>query len=363
MRAANITVTLKRLAMSRDKNNAKSGAHEPSPLRRVGLTPKEFFALQAAPLIGGVPQTPTSTVAGVTFHDVTMTETVTLILLMLQKGVAPQQICTGNLDHLFLLQRDSAFRAAYDTAALCVPDGMPIVWLSRCPRRRALRRSAKANVAEAADAVAGSVGHPLRERVAGSDLFWELARASQSHGIRLFLLGGHPGAADDAAAKVLERYPGAQICGTYCPPHETFETSEEQEKIQRIITEAAPDILFVGLGAPKQEKWIAANKRRLGVPVSIGVGGTFEMAAGLVKRAPVWARKSGMEWAFRLVQDPARLWRRYVGNDMPFLMATLVRTVLDLPHPVPPGVTPAPRGAEGRLQTATNTTTSDAVTG
>ena len=268
---------------------------------------------------GQPPQTPTATVGGIVFNNVTMEETVSLILLMVQKGDSARHIVTGNLDHLFMLQRDAAFREIYRTAALALPDGAPIVWLSHL-KDRGLKNEEQ---------------QPLRERVAGSDLFWELAKVSQKTGLRLFFLGGVPGAADAAAEIIRSRYPKAQICGTYCPPFETFETDAEQAKIRDIIHEAAPDVLLVGLGAPKQEKWIAANKHHLGVPVSIGVGGSFEMAAGIVQRAPLSVQKYGMEWAYRLVQDPARLWRRYLRDDLPFLALTALRMALGLPHPVP----------------------------
>lgn len=250
---------------------------------------------------------PTTTVADVAFSDVTMQETVALILLIVQKGNAPHHICTGNLDHLFLLQRDEEFRQAYESASLVLADGMPIVWMSGIARQNG----------QAA----------LRERVAGSDLFWELVQASEIYGLRLFFLGGAPGAAEKARLEAERRYPGCHISGVYCPPHETFNTDEEQARIEETIRAAAPDILLVGLGAPKQEKWILRHKARLGVPVSVGVGGTFEMAAGLVRRAPRWVQRSGMEWAYRLMQDPARLWRRYLCNDLPYLMRVLGGTV------------------------------------
>jgi N-acetylglucosaminyldiphosphoundecaprenol N-acetyl-beta-D-mannosaminyltransferase len=263
--------------------------------------------------------TATASVGGVLFNNVTMEETVSLVLRMVQKDDSARHIVTGNLDHLFLLQRDADFRQIYRDAVLALPDGAPIVWLSRL-KDRGLR---------------GAKQVPLRQRVAGSDLFWELAKASQKTGLRLFFLGGAPGAADAAAAAVQARYPEAQICGTYCPPFETFATNAEQAKIANLVRGAAPDVLLVGLGAPKQEKWIAANKERLGVPISIGVGGTFEMAAGIVQRAPVWIQRLGMEWSYRLLQDPARLWRRYLRDDLPFLTVTVLRMLLGLPHPVP----------------------------
>ncbi len=261
---------------------------------------------------------PTTTVSDVPFSNVTMKETIALIHLIVQKGDAPHHICTGNLDHLVLLQRDTEFREAYEKASLVLADGMPIVWMSGIARR--------------------AEDKPLKERVAGSDLFWELVQASATTGLRLFFLGGAPGAADEARAEAEKRFPGCQICGTYCPPKDLFPTDAEQARIESIIRDAAPDVLLVGLGAPKQEKWILRRKARLGVPVSIGIGGTFEMAAGRVRRAPKWVQKVGMEWAYRMVQDPARLWKRYIANDLPFLARALRRTLRERGTHGPAGV-------------------------
>ena len=108
--------------------------------------------------------------------------------------------------------------------------------------------------------------------------------------------------------------------GPTAPEFADFGTEAEQERIRGIICAAKPDILLVGLGAPKQEKWIVANKDRVEVPVSIGVGGSFEMASGFIRRAPVWMQKTGLEWAYRLLQEPRRLWNRYVQRDVPYLL-------------------------------------------
>lgn len=275
-------------------------------------------------------------IAGVRFDNLTMEETVSRIVEIVQKAERPQHICTGNLDHLAMLQKDAEFRAIYDSAALVLADGMPIVWLSRIAARR------------------GAVLAPLKERVAGSDLFWELGRASAHTGLRIFLLGGMEGAAERAATVLKERHPGAVICGLYCPPHSTFNTDKEQAKIQEIVRAACPDVLMVGLGAPKQEKWIAQYKDAMGAPVCIGVGGSFEMAAGMVKRAPEWARKAGMEWVCRMMQDPRRLAGRYLGRDLPFLFTALAQTMKqrrpesdsdDDPTPMHDSDPPTPTGA------------------
>ena len=252
----------------------------------------------------------TVTVGDVPFSRVTMQETTALILLMIQKSHVPHHVVTGNLDHLYRLQSDVEFKSAYEGASLVLADGMPIVWLSKI-----LRLNGR---------------DELSERVAGSDLFWELGRISQSHGIRIFLLGGVEGAADGAKEALEKAYPGCDICGTYCPPFETFNTQEEQDEILRRVRAAAPDVLLVAFGAPKQEKWILANKHRLGVPVSIGVGGSFEMACGIARRAPKIYQQLGLEWAYRLMQDPARLYDRYVRHDLPFLATLLVKTISDV---------------------------------
>ncbi len=245
-------------------------------------------------------------IADTAFHNVTMEEAVQRIVQMAQKTEKPRYVCTGNLDHLVMLSHDAEFRDIYAGSDLTLADGKPVVLLSR---------------------IAAHAGQPpLKQRVTGSDLFWELARASEATGLRLFFLGGRPCAADLARDAVLKRYPGAQICGTHCPSAETFSTEATQAEIREAVRAAQPDILLVGFGAPKQEKWIAANKDLLSVPVSIGVGGSFEMAGGVVRRAPAWMQESGLEWAYRFLQEPTRLWDRYFVRDLPFFVKMAGRT-------------------------------------
>lgn len=241
-------------------------------------------------------------VDGLIFDDVTMTEATARVVELAKMRDRPRYVCTGNLDHLAIAATDHEFRDAYLNADLVVADGAPVVWLSKLG------------------------GTPLKERVAGSDLFWTLGRASAESGITLFFLGGVEGAADKAKAVLEERYPGVKIVGTYCPPFATFATDEEQDRIRDVVKAANPDVLLVAFGAPKQEKWIAKHKERLGVPVSIGVGGSFEMAAGILKRAPVWMQKVGLEWAFRFAQQPRRLFDRYIVRDMPHLAKAAAKT-------------------------------------
>lgn len=242
------------------------------------------------------------------FDKVTMKEAVRRIVRMAKRRDRARYVCTGNLDHLVIADRDPDFRRAYHKADLVVADGAPVVWLSRIASRAA--------------------GGPLPERVAGSDLFWELARISAEANLRLFFLGGLPGAAAKAAEVAEQRHPRVRIAGTYCPPVEAFDTKEEQTIIRRVIRHAAPDILLVGFGAPKQEKWIVSNKDALGVPVSIGIGGSFEIAAGVRRRAPVWLQRCGFEWLYRFVQEPKRLFQRYFVDDLPYLAGAAARAIV-----------------------------------
>jgi N-acetylglucosaminyldiphosphoundecaprenol N-acetyl-beta-D-mannosaminyltransferase len=203
----------------------------------------------------------------------------------------PQYVVTANAQHVLLLQENAQFRAVYRDAFLSVPDGVPLLWAARF------------------------LGNRLPGRVNGTDLFERLAEAAAHTGLRIFLLGGRPGAANKTAQVLESRYPGLCISGTYCPPY-GFETDQaESVRINQEIRAAAPDLLFVGLGSPKQEFWIYANHQKNAVPISIGIGASFEFVSGMVKRAPAWMQKAGLEWLFRLTTEPQRLWMRYlIGN-------------------------------------------------
>lgn len=208
-------------------------------------------------------------------------------------GAPPTYIVTPNAQHINNLQNDSLFREIYSKAFLAIPDGFSIVWAAKFLKT------------------------PLKEKVSGSNLFEKICEIGASKPLKIFLLGGRPQAAERAAQVLESRYPGLKIAGTHCPPYGFESDRREMELIDRKILEAAPDILFVGLGSPKQEKWIYANYQHLRVPVSIGIGVSFEFVAGMVKRAPVWMQTHGLEWLFRLLSEPKRLWRRYVlGNPL-----------------------------------------------
>jgi N-acetylglucosaminyldiphosphoundecaprenol N-acetyl-beta-D-mannosaminyltransferase len=219
------------------------------------------------------------------------------------------QIVTVNLDFVAIARRDQEFRDTLNAADLAVADGMPLVWASRLG------------------------DEPVPERLTGVELVDECCRLALETDSSIFLLGaapgvdGSPAVADTAAARLRERFPGLKIVGVYAPPFGPL-SPEENEHILQLIQAARPDFLFVALGAPQQDVWIRANRDRLDVPVCMGVGCVLDLLAGVVSRAPGWMQHSGMEWLFRLAQEPGRLWRRYIVDDMPVFF-WLLRQTLD----------------------------------
>ena len=202
---------------------------------------------------------------------------------------------TPNVDHLVKLRTDPHFRAAYATADLSVPDGVPLLWASRL------------------------IGSPLPERVNGTDLVERLSEMAARNGYSVYLVGGAPDTAA-AAARILEqRYPGLRIAGYSCPPMGFDLDASTNDAVVEEIAESGADILFVALGAPKQEKWIMEHADRTGVSHAVGIGGSFALISGHIHRAPDWAQRRGLEWAWRLAHEPRRLWRRYLVDDLPFV--------------------------------------------
>jgi N-acetylglucosaminyldiphosphoundecaprenol N-acetyl-beta-D-mannosaminyltransferase len=177
------------------------------------------------------------------------------------------------------------FRLVLNTADLAVPDGMPLVWLGRLQ------------------------GFPLRHRVCGSELMDSFCRVSGSS-YRHFFFGGTPGIAEKLAQALHEKH-GIVVAGTYTPPFRAL-TEAEEEEVALLVDKASSDVLWVGLSSPKQEKWMYEHRHKLSVPVMLGVGAAFDMNSGTLRRAPQWMRDNGLEWLFRLVSEPRRLWRRYL---------------------------------------------------
>lgn len=212
---------------------------------------------------------------------------------------APEYVVTPNAHHILTLRKDARFRELYSKAFLVVPDGVSLLWAAKFLQT------------------------PLKERVNGTDLFERLCAIAAEKGLKIFLLGGRPGAAEKARETSQSRHPSLKIVGTYCPPYEFESKPAELEMINANIKATSPHILFVGLGAPKQEKWIYANYQELEVPISVGIGVSFELVAGMVKRAPVWMQRLGLEWFFRLIVEPGRLWQRYIIGNPIFIWLVL----------------------------------------
>lgn len=202
------------------------------------------------------------------------------------------QIVTVNVDFLRLGSQNSAFRDLINTADLAAPDGKPLLWGARMLK------------------------DPLPERVTGIELIDECAALAVQNDYSIFLLGAREGVAAQAAAVLKARYPGVRIAGVYSPPIGPF-SKEDDDQMVRMVQEVQPDMLFVAFGAPRQDLWIRKHMHRLNVPVCMGIGGSLDIIAGRVKRAPLWMREGGLEWLYRFSQEPARLWKRYFVDDLP----------------------------------------------
>lgn len=192
-------------------------------------------------------------------------------------------------------QHDPAFKKILNAADMVVPDGMPLVWVGR------LR------------------GHQLRRRVYGPELMLSFCEQTASKGYRHYFYGGALGVAEKLATVLQARFPGLQVSGIYAPPFRPL-TQEEDEDVVATINRAAPDIVWVGLSTPKQERWMFEHRARLRAPVLIGVGAAFDINANSKKQAPAWMREHGLEWLFRLLQEPRRLWKRYLIYGSEFLL-------------------------------------------
>ncbi len=193
---------------------------------------------------------------------------------------------------IVLSQRNPALRTAVNRAGLVTPDGMPLVFLSR------------------------RMGCTHVRRVYGPELVTAVSGMAAERGYSCFFYGGAPGVADDLARVMAWRFPALKIAGTYSPPFRES-SAEEDEAVIQAINEAGPDIIWVGLGSPKQELWMARHRDRLTAPVLAGVGAAFDFLTGRVPQAPRWMQRIALEWLFRLLTEPRRLWRRYlIGNPL-----------------------------------------------
>jgi len=204
-------------------------------------------------------------------------------------------VCVAATHTVMATEDDPTLRAAVLGADFTVPDGQPLVWALR------------------------ALGHEVGDRVYGPDLMDRACARASRTGQRFYLYGGRNQGALAQLARVLRlRYPGLQIVGGYAPPFRAL-TDAEEEAIAADIRRSGADVVWVGIGVPKQEKWMARMRHRLTTPVFVGVGAAFDFHAGLIPQAPGWMQQSGLEWLFRLAHEPRRLWRRYLRYNPRFV--------------------------------------------
>jgi N-acetylglucosaminyldiphosphoundecaprenol N-acetyl-beta-D-mannosaminyltransferase len=218
-------------------------------------------------------------------HAVQIPDVVAQIQFWIQSNARGRYVAVTGMHGISESRADCVFRSALESADLVVPDGMPLVWLGRWHR------------------------HPLKRRVYGPELMETFCRETGAT-YRHFFYGGAAGTAERLADSLRQRY-GIVVAGIYSPPFRPLSETERQD-IALYITKLAPDLLWVGLSTPKQEKWMLENCRVLAVPVMLGVGAAFDINSGRTRQAPTWMRENGLEWLFRLFTEPRRLWHRYL---------------------------------------------------
>lgn len=223
--------------------------------------------------------------------NLTMDETLDAIDSLIKEDNC-SYVVTPNVDHIVQLEKDEELKRVYENASLILTDGKPLIWISNWYKT------------------------PIKEKISGSDLFPRVCDLAAKKGYTMYLLGAAEDVADKAAKNLMNKYKGLNIVGTYSPPFGFEKDKLELKKIERQIQEVHPDILIVGLGCPKQEKYMYHHCKELDVPISFGLGASIDFEAGNIKRAPRWMSEHGLEWLYRITQDPKRLAKRYLVDDM-----------------------------------------------
>lgn len=231
------------------------------------------------------------TMMGCGIDNLSMEETLGRIEEFIRSGL-PHQHVVVNVDKLVKASRDPGLRRIVNECDLVSADGMPVVWASRL------------------------LGKPLKERVAGIDLFEALMRRAADKGWRVFLLGARAEVTGAVADIYRRRYPGLALAGWR---DGYWQGEEEEAQVARTVADSRADLLFVAISSPKKEHFLGKYQAAMRVPFAMGVGGTFDVAAGRVRRAPPWMQRAGLEWFWRFLQEPRRMFRRYFINDMAFV--------------------------------------------
>lgn len=227
-------------------------------------------------------------------NNVTMSETIEAIEQMV---VADKKsyVVAVNVDVIMKIEDDPYLKKVVDSADMVLADGKPLVWISKLH------------------------GKPLKAKISGSDLVPLLCEIATEKGYRIFIIGGKDGVAEKAKVRLEEKLPGINIVGTYAPPYGFEKDENELNHINQMITDEKPDLLIACFGCPKQEKWIYENILKYDARVSICAGATVDFLAGNVKRAPRWMSEHGLEWFYRFLQEPKRMFRRYFIDDLKIL--------------------------------------------
>jgi N-acetylglucosaminyldiphosphoundecaprenol N-acetyl-beta-D-mannosaminyltransferase len=200
-------------------------------------------------------------------------------------------VLTPNVDHVVMAEEQPALKAAYDGAGLSLTDGKPLVWLAR------------------------AMGRPVPQKISGSDLIRPLVARAAKEGLSCFFFGGKDGIAEKAAAILKAEHPDLIVAGCHSPPFGFEKDPASDQAAVDVVRAARPAIVFVALGAPKQELWMHRHKEALAPAVTLGIGASLDFIAGAVKRAPGWMSDAGLEWVYRLVQEPGRMYERYLVRD------------------------------------------------
>lgn len=238
-------------------------------------------------------QAPRANILGVGVSAVNMAEAVRLSVELIRSGGSGYTCVTG-VHGIIEAQSDTDFRRIQNTSFLTVPDGMPAVWVGRLLGYREIRR------------------------VYGPDFMMNLCERSADYGFRHFLYGGKTGVAERLQDNLKSIFPNLLVVGTFTPPFRTLDRAEEEALIAK-VREAKPDIIWVGLSTPKQERFMAEYIDKLGVKLMVGVGAAFDIHTGGIQDAPGWIKAAGLQWLHRLLQEPRRLWRRYLINNPRFV--------------------------------------------
>jgi len=242
------------------------------------------------PTNGAIPR---ANVLGVGISAINMAEAVRLSDQLLQRG-GKGYVCVTGVHGVMEAQRDNSFRRVLSRSFLCTPDGMPTVWVGRLQ------------------------GHDRMSRVYGPDFMLEVCKLSVERGYRHFLFGGNPGVVERLKSRLEVIVPGIDIVGTFTPPFRAMTPSEEANLVAS-VSRTRPDIFWVGLSTPKQERFMEQYLDRLDTSLMVGVGAAFDIHAGLLADAPQWMKTCGLQWLHRLWKEPRRLWRRYLANNPRFL--------------------------------------------